>query len=269
MNRLSITLLLVTIACPALPAQVPTANSAQVPTANSAQEPAANSAQVPAAKAALPKVLIIGDSISMALTPHVVKQLDGKAVVKHHKGNAQHTATGLAKLDQWIGNTQWDVIHFNWGLWDLCYRHPKSKVQGRRDKVNGTLTTTLDQYEKNLDALVARLKKTDAKLIWASTTVVPQEEAGRIEGDEVKYNKVAAKIMTKHGIITNDLHTLTKTFAADQFSRPGDVHYTPEGYEKIAHQVTDHILKALEEVRSDTVDKESNGSERRSENVAG
>ena len=64
-----------------------------------------------------------------------------------------------------MGKTRWDVIHFNWGLWDLCYRHPKSKVQGRRDKARGTLTTPLEQYEKNLDQLVVRLKKTKAKLM--------------------------------------------------------------------------------------------------------
>ena len=204
-------------------------------------------AEEPPAETALPKVLIIGDSISIGFTPHVVEQLDGKAVVKHHKGNAQHTGTGLKQLDQWIGNTKWDVIHFNWGLWDLCYRHPKSKVQGKRDKVNGTLTTTLEQYEKNLDKLVSRLKKTDAKLIWAHTTVVPEEEAGRIVGDDKKYNEVAAKIMKKYGITINDLNSLSREFPPDLFSKPGDVHYTQDGYQKIAKQVTAHILTILED----------------------
>ncbi len=191
----------------------------------------------------------------MAFTPHVVQQLDGKAVVKHHKGNAQHTDTGLRKIDQWIGKTQWDIIHFNWGLWDICYRHPKSKVQGRRDKVNGTLTTTLEQYEKNLDELVSRLKKTDAKLIWAHTTVVPDKEAGRFVGDDEKYNEVATKIMRKHDIIINDLHSLSREFPADLFSEPGNVHYTQDGYRKIAQQVTGHILKALEDEQHDSGEK--------------
>ena len=62
-----------------------------------------------------------------------------------------------------------DVIHFNWGLWDLCYRHPQSKEQGRRDKKRGILTIPLDQYEKNLDRLAGRLKKTKAKLICRLT----------------------------------------------------------------------------------------------------
>lgn len=197
------------------------------------------------AEPALPKVLIIGDSVSNGFTPYVAVELEGKAVVQHNKGNAKHTGVGLAHLDEWIGKTQWDVIHFNWGLWDLCYRNPKSKVQGNRDKINGTLTTTIEDYEKNLELLVARLKKTDAQLIWATTTVVPDGEAGRIKGDDVKYNEAAARVMERHGIVTNDLHTLTKSFDADLFARPGDVHYTQEGYKRIGQQVTDSILKAL------------------------
>ena len=193
----------------------------------------------------LPKVLIIGDSISIGYTPYVKQMLKGKAVVIHHKGNAQHTSTGLKKLDDWLGDTKWDVIHFNWGLWDLCYRHPKSKVQGKRDKTNGKVTTTLEQYEKNLEQLVARLKKTNAKLIWAHTTVVPDKEAGRIVGDDKKYNDVATKIMKKHGATINDLHSLTKGFSPDLFSGAGNVHYKKDGYKKIGQQVAETIQTAI------------------------
>ena len=193
----------------------------------------------------LPEVLIIGDSISNGYTPHVAQLLKEKAIVKHHRGNAQHTGTGLKKLDQWIGKIEWDVIHFNWGLWDLCYRHPESKVQGKRDKVNGTITTTLEQYEKNLDKLVTRLKKTDAKLIWAHTTVVPEKEAGRIVGNDKKYNDVAARIMQEYGVTINDLHSLSKAFPFEHFKKPGDVHYTMDGYKKLAEQVADKHLTTL------------------------
>ena len=197
-----------------------------------------------AEEGALPQVLIIGDSISIGYTPHVKQAMAGKASVVHHKGNAQHTRTGLAKLDAWLGDTDWDVIHFNWGLWDLCYRHRKSKVQGNRDKVNGSLTTELDEYAKNLEQLVARLTKTNAKLIWASTTVVPEGEAGRKLNDDLKYNVVAAKIMRKHGVQVNDLNALSRTFDATMFTKPGDVHYTVEGYKKIAAQVAEAISSA-------------------------
>ena len=193
----------------------------------------------------LPKALLIGDSISIGYTPHVVAALKGQVEVIRHRGNAQHTGTGLKMLDRWVGKTQWDVIHFNWGLWDLCYRHPQSKSQGGRDKARGTLTTSLEQYEKNLDQLASRLKKTKAKLIWAHTSTVPEGEAGRKVGDDDKYNEAAARVMKKHGIRMNDLNSLTDDFPPELFVKPGDVHYKPEGSKKIGQAVAKEISHAL------------------------
>ena len=193
----------------------------------------------------LPKALLIGDSISIGYTPHVVAALKGKVEVIHHRGNAQHTGTGLKMLDRWVGKTQWDVIHFNWGLWDLCYRHPQSKSQGRRDKKRGTLTTSLEQYEKNLEQLASRLKKTKAKLIWAHTSTVPEGEDGRKVGDDDNYNEVAARVMKKHGIRINDLNSLTDDFPPELFVKPGDVHYKSEGSKKIGQAVAKEISQAL------------------------
>ena len=193
----------------------------------------------------MPKVLIIGDSISIGYTPHTVAALKGKAVAKHHKGNAQHTGTGLKMLDRWIGPTEWDVIHFNWGLWDLCYRHPESKVQGRRDKIRGTLTTSLAQYEKNLEQLVRRLKKTSSKLVWSHTTTVPAGEAGRKVGDDDKYNAAAARVMKKHGVIISDLNAVTDSFPAALFTAPGNVHFTTAGSKKLGDAVAAKITEVL------------------------
>lgn len=140
------------------------------------------------------------------------------------------------------------MIHFNWGLWDLCYRNPASKNQGNRDKVGGKLSTTPDAYVRNLETLVTQLKATGAKLIWASTTVVPEGEAGRFVGDDAKYNAVAAQVMQRHGIPTNDLHALTRQFGRRYSLRPGDVHYTPEGYASLAVQVAATIEATLRAV---------------------
>ena len=166
------------------------------------------------------------------------------ANVQRARVNCGDTNRGLQSLDQWLGNTRWDVIHFNWGLHDLCYRHPDSKIQGNRDKVNGSIAVPLDEYEKNLMALVQQLEKTEAKLIWASTTVVPEDEAGRFVGDDVKYNAVAARVMREHDIVIDDLHTLSQGFAG-QFSQPGNVHYSKEGSAILAKQVAASIKAAL------------------------
>lgn len=192
----------------------------------------------------LPRVLLIGDSISGGYQKTVRKLLEGKAIVVKNEGNAQHTRTGLQKIDQWIGDQQWDVIHFNWGLWDLAYRNPKSKNFGHLDKVDGTITTPLPEYEKNLRELVARMKKTGAKLIWASTTPVPDGEPGRILGDDVKYNAAAAKIMLENGVAIDDLHSLVLP-QLEKLQGHQNVHFNGTGYGVLARQVADSILAAL------------------------
>ncbi|QDU47912.1 SGNH/GDSL hydrolase family protein [Gimesia panareensis] len=195
----------------------------------------------------LPHVLIIGDSISIGYTKPTIELLKGVADVERVKANCGDTQRGLKNLKRWLGKTDWDVIHFNWGLHDLCYRHPDSKTQGHRDKVNGTISVPLDEYEKNLEALVQQLEKTGATLIWATTTPVPEGEAGRVVGDDLKYNEVATKIMKQHGIKIDDLHKLALSFDASLWAGPGNVHFKPAGSAKLAKQVASEIKAALPE----------------------
>ena len=72
---------------------------------------------------------------------------------------------------------------------------PRFKVTGTRRMANKRFS--LAEYEQNLEGILQVLKATGAKLIWASTTVVPEGEAGRVIGDDVKYNAVASKLMKK------------------------------------------------------------------------
>lgn len=194
---------------------------------------------------ALPQVLIIGDSISMGYTPHVASIMEGEAMVLRHKGNAGHTGNGLLHIEEWLGTNRWDVIHFNFGLHDLCYRRQDPAKKNPKDKVGGSVTNTPEQYGQNLELLVQRLEQTGAKLVWASTTIVPEKEPGRFVGDDLKYNAVAEKVMKAHGIAINDLHTLSAGFPSSDFAGPGDVHYTDAGYRKLAAQVASSIRAAL------------------------
>lgn len=202
----------------------------------------------------LPNVLILGDSISVGYTRPLRKLLEGKANVFRPMNaagtgpaNCGDTLMGLNGIDAWLAQQpKWDVIHFNWGLWDLSYRNPHTKGRsGTMDKVNGQQSIPPEEYGENLEKLVLKLKATGAKLIWRNTTLVPEGEKGRKVGDDVKYNEVAAKIMQKHGIATDDLWTLSKSFDASLFSAPGNVHYTAEGYKRLAEQVAGSIQKAL------------------------
>src|SRR3979411_103345 len=67
----------------------------------------------------LPRVLLIGDSISIRDTHPVRTILTGKANVHRIPENGAATLTGVKNLDKWLGTAKWDVIHFNFGLHDL------------------------------------------------------------------------------------------------------------------------------------------------------
>jgi len=189
------------------------------------------------------KVLIIGDSISIGYFEPTKTLLFDRADVYHNPGNAQHTAHGLAKLDEWLGDTEWDVIHFNHGLHDLKYIDESGK---RVSPTEGKQQIPIDQYVRNLEALTIRLKRTEATLIFATTTPVPEGASGRTKGDSVRYNQVAREIMAKYDVPVNDLYSFTLP-RLPAIQKPRDVHFTKEGSQLLAEQVAKHIAEALDE----------------------
>lgn len=192
------------------------------------------------------KILIIGDSISIGYTPFVQEQLLNTVDIFHNPGNAQHTGRGLDSIQSWIGNEDWDIIQFNWGLWDMCYRHPDSKVQGNRDKIKGEITFNLDDYRSNLDSIVKMIRKiSDAELVFVTTTYVPECEAGRFMEDAKKYNEIARAVMETNGAKINDMYETSKGIHLEYGKGNDDVHYTPEGYEALGQYIADFLKKEM------------------------
>ncbi len=194
--------------------------------------------------AGLPRVLLIGDSISMGYTVPVREKLAGKANVHRIPTNGGPSSRGVESLDAWLGDSKWDVIHFNFGLHDLVYMGPDGarlvdpKLPGAHHQV------PLPDYEKNLTAIAAKLKATGAKVIWCNTTPVPGGSAGRVADEALQFNEVAARVMAKAGIPTNNLHAHAKAKLQD-IQLPANVHFTPEGSAYLADKVAAEILAAL------------------------
>jgi hypothetical protein len=193
----------------------------------------------------LPRVLLIGDSISMGYTLPVRELLKGKANVHRIPANGGPTVNGLKNLATWLGDSKWDVIHFNWGLHDLKYilddpsQRADPKAPGARHQV------ALADYEKNLRELVKQLQATGAKLIWCNTTPVLAGSDGRVAGDELKYNEAAARVMKEAGIPTNDLHAHAQARIKDIQLPDGNVHFTDAGSKYLAEKVVASITAAL------------------------
>jgi len=194
---------------------------------------------------ALPRVLLIGDSISIGYTLPVRDLLKGKANVHRPPTNCASTRHGLKSLDQWLGDSKWDLIHFNWGLHDLKFVAPGTEKLADQNDPRNARQVPPDEYEKNLTELVARLKKTGAKLVWRNTTPVPDGARGRIPGDAARYNEIAKRIMDANDIPIDDLYGFAKPRLAE-IGRKADVHYTAGGSQKLAEQVAATISTQLE-----------------------
>lgn len=110
-----------------------------------------------------PNVLILGDSISIGYYPYVkevlLDRVDLSRPMLPEGGfqNCEGTTNGLKKIDQWIGEKRWDIIHFNFGLHDIKHINPKT---GKNSKsFDDPQQASPKQYEKNLNIIVKKLKK--------------------------------------------------------------------------------------------------------------
>lgn len=185
--------------------------------------------------AGLPQVLLIGDSISMGYTLPVRETLKGRANVHRIPQNGASSGYGVQRLDAWLGEGRWDVIHFNFGLHDA------------KLPPEGTRHSPPDVYEKNLRELVKRLKATGAKLIWASSTPIPNGGVlapNRRFGDIDHYNAIAAKVMKENGVAINDLNAAIAPHVKEH-QKPMDVHFLDSGSGLLAKRVSEAVVRAL------------------------
>ena len=185
----------------------------------------------------LARVLILGDSISIGYTPRVRKLLDGKANVHRPNTNCRWSAFGDQKLDEWIGNGKWDLVHFNFGLWDWYGWSQDTKA-------------TPESYSKSLENIVRKLKKSEAKLVFAMTTppCVGPEKKANIKISKAKaqeFNHAALRVMKKHGVVVNDLYALIVNKREKYQMGENNVHYNEVGRDLLAAQVAKVIKEQL------------------------
>jgi hypothetical protein len=179
----------------------------------------------------LPRVLLIGDSISVCYTMATREELKGEANVHRIPENGGHTGKALESIDGWLGAGKWDVVHFNWGLHDLR--------QG--------VGTSVEQFEQNLRKLVKTMQATGARLVWCSITPLPADVPRSAAGNEtvLAYNAVARKVMQENAIAIDDLHAFARPQLA-KLQMPRSAHFTEEGAKVLAKQVARSIREGLE-----------------------
>jgi lysophospholipase L1-like esterase len=187
----------------------------------------------------VPKVLIVGDSISMqgGYFPGVVERLGDRYDVVHNPGNGSDSANVLAHLEAWVSAAEPDIIHFNCGLHDLKF-----------DREKHTNQQPPDVYERNLRQIVAWLKaNTQARLMFALTTPVNEQwhhankPFDRRVADVDAYNAIARKVMSEAGIPIDDLHRVIANADPDTCLKQDGVHMNAKGNPLLADAVAGAI----------------------------
>jgi len=190
------------------------------------------------------QVVLVGDSIRMGYEPRVRERLSGVAEVWGPEQNGGNSTNLLVLLHLWTEHRKPDLIHFNCGLHDL-----RTLFLGSKETV-----VPLDHYRRNLHTLIRIMReRTQAALVWATTTPVIDEDAHREHvvwqdfdrtNDEVlRYNEVAREVMKIENIPVNDLYAVVSTHGTASLQNGDGVHYSEAGSRVLGDAVADYLLE--------------------------
>jgi lysophospholipase L1-like esterase len=173
------------------------------------------------------KVYIIGDSISIHYGPYLKRYLAGLMEYARKEGEEEallnldrpQGANGgdssmvldFLKAKAASGGLAADLLLVNCGLHDI-----------KTDPKTGAKQVPMDQYRRNLEAIVALTARMRLPMVWIRTTpcdeTVHNARCGgfhRFKADNAAYNAAADDIMKRAGIPLIDLHTFTLNLGPD------------------------------------------------------
>ncbi len=178
----------------------------------------------------LPRVLLIGDSITRGYYANVEANLKGKAYVG--RLTTSKSLGDPALLDEValvLKQIRFDLIHFNNGLHGREY--------------------TEEEYAAAFPDLIATLRRhaPSARLIWANTTDVRVrnnlEQVDPVTARVRRRNELAAAIVGREKIPVDDLFAAIKDHP--EYHAQDGVHFNEKGREILARQVASEVARLL------------------------
>ncbi|MEI8290028.1 MAG: SGNH/GDSL hydrolase family protein [Verrucomicrobiota bacterium] len=184
--------------------------------------------------AALPRVLLVGDSILNGYQGGVVKLLKGKANVDAWVNPYCQSEKFNSLLAEVLANGPYDVVHINLGLhgWQ-----PGRIPQGRFEPLTKAFVE------------VIRQKCPKAKIIWASTTPIMLKGKPELDPELnpiiLEHNRLAAKVMAEEKVTVSDFYSLMA--GKLELARGDQFHWNAAGSRILGEAVAKAITAALGE----------------------
>ena len=149
-------------------------------------------------------VLLLGDSIRGNYQKDVIKRLGADYDVYAPADNCRFSMYTLCNITKdWLHEFPApDIVHWNNGIWDIRRMFPEDGC-----------FTPIDEYIRNMERILRQLKKTNAKIIFATTTPVlkkePNEFGSIILNEDIEfYNKKIIEHLANNVDAINDLYNL-------------------------------------------------------------
>jgi sialate O-acetylesterase len=159
----------------------------------------------------LPRLLVLGDSISRSYTAPLRVQLRDRANVHRAPANCTRTDRFFEHGETWLhqnGSNRWDYITVNYGIHD----HGKTPAV----------------FVANLRRIIARLQQTGATIFWVRTTPWSNREDSKELDLSHELNRVADALAAELGLTVIDLHTPLAE-ARDRLQFADNCHFNDEG----------------------------------------
>jgi hypothetical protein len=132
----------------------------------------------------------------MNYQPAVVKNLNNIVSVTAPQDSARFAKYTLWYIREWLGTYGTpDIIHWNNGMWDI-YRH-----EGETEPF-----TRITEYRETILKIYEIMKKSGAKIIFATTTPVDESNLNAKNADIDLYNKAALEVLSDKDIICSFLN---------------------------------------------------------------
>ncbi|MDB4924014.1 SGNH/GDSL hydrolase family protein [Mucilaginibacter sp.] len=183
---------------------------------------------------ALPRILLIGNSITRGYYPEVVELMKGKAYVARLATSKSLCDPALLKeIDLIMSYYKFDIVQFNNGLHGFDY--------------------TEDEYKAAFPAFVQSIRKNapNAKLMWATLTPLHTRADAKIFDLKIERIKIRNKIALDYVTAQKDIKVddLWETVIDHpEYYQGGDgAHPLPVGYTALAQKVAAELTALMVE----------------------
>ena len=176
----------------------------------------------------LPRVALIGDSITEGYFRCVFKALEGIAHVDVLATSYSISSPAYQNMvKSFVRDSDYAVVHYNYGL------HAHSVED--------------DEYERTCASMLDYITEHAKAVVGTSTTVLESDlktESPHWKEKVRARNKRLQKVAQEKGLLIDDLNALSQSLTGD-YRAPDGVHFSEKGYQALAELVAESIKKVL------------------------